>query len=82
MSDDDGEAGPNFDNVLRAPISAHEHWISHIVLRLMGEPSIRQIMIALVAGRDRDVAPSPPEEKAPDPDRIGLRRKKGAPLPH
>jgi len=82
MSGDDEDAGPSFENVLRAPIAAHEHWIAHVVLRLMGEPSIRQIMIALVAGRDRDVPPPQPQEKAPDAERVGLRRRKGAPLPH
>ncbi|MBL9023022.1 MAG: hypothetical protein JNL21_12540 [Myxococcales bacterium] len=83
MSDeDDSESGPSFENVLRPPILAYEHWISHVVLRVTGEPSIRQIMIALVAGRDRDRPPPRPLEKDPDPDRIGLRRRKGAPLPH
>jgi hypothetical protein len=81
-SEDEDDAGPSFDNVLRAPISAHEHWISHVVLRVMGEPSIRQIMIALIAGRDRDRPPPRPLEKEPDPDRIGLRRRGGARLPH
>ena len=81
MSDED-ETGPSFENVLRAPVLAHEHWISHVVLRVTGEPSIRQIMIALVVGRDRDRPPPRPLEKTPDPDRIGLRRRKGAPLPH
>lgn len=78
---DDAEGGPSFEHVLRAPITASEHWISHVILRRFGEPSIRNIMIALIAGRDRDARTPPSDAPSPDPDRIGLRRRDGAPVP-
>ncbi|NUO51453.1 MAG: hypothetical protein HOV80_21575 [Polyangiaceae bacterium] len=78
----DEEQGPSLDRVLRRPITASEHWIAHVILRRFGEPSLRQIMIALVAGRDRDEDQPKKPEKAPEPDkdRIGLRRRAGAPV--
>lgn len=80
MSGDEEGSGPSFENVLRGPVTAYEHWIANVVLRVTGEPSIRQIMIALVAGRDRDRPPPRPLAPDPDPDRIGLRRRGGAPI--